>query len=72
LVDPSDNLVQSEFKEPKRIMLARIMQILVIVDIIHFDLELVIAFKVVLDHDFGDPSWIEIVMNQFSLADLEP
>ncbi len=54
------------------VVFIRIVDLSLVINVKYLDFELVIAFKVVLDRNFCNPLWIEIVVYHFRLAKLLP
>lgn len=64
--------MQCEVQVSERIMRTQVVDIFVVINVVDFNFELVIFLEVVLNADFGHPLRTQVVMNDFSLADLLP
>lgn len=53
-------------------MRSDIINVSIVINIVHIYFELVVLFEVVDHLYFGNPGWIEIVVDDFGLPDLRP
>ena len=72
LIAARHHLVEGKLQRAQVIVLVRVVDLRVVVDVVHVDLELVIELKVILAGNLGDELGIQVVMDHLRLADLEP
>ena len=64
--------MECELKVAQRIVRTCVIHIFIVIYVVNFNLELIIAFKVVLHVDLGDPLGVQVIVNYFCLTDLLP
>lgn len=64
--------MQGELQVSKRVLLACVLGLFIIVDVVDFQSENVVFLKIVLDRNLSDPLRRQVIVNNLSLADFLP
>jgi hypothetical protein len=72
LVTGSDQLVQLELDLSNEVLILQIVNVCLIIDIIHLDLELLLLLEVILSYDLLNKVRVQIVMDHLGTVDFLP
>ena len=72
LLTGSDHLVQLEFDLSNEVVILQIVNVCLIIDIIHLDLELLLLLEVILSHDLLNKVRVQIVMDHLGTVEFLP